>query len=171
MTVSADFMEARASFDYDPETGWLIRPRSTQGAKAGRVGCRRPDGYRCLSFRGRHQLEHRVIWLWMTGDWPDQLVDHINGDPSDNRWVNLRSADKRLNAQNRRCASGKNKHSGLLGVRPSPNNKKWIAQIRVPCSESAQGSRCLHIGTFAKAEEAHAAYLAAKRQLHEGCTL
>jgi hypothetical protein len=170
MSISADFLEARAVFDYDPDSGLLTRPHSTQGAKAGSAGCVRPDGYVCVGFRGKRQLQHRVIWLWMTGEWPTDLVDHINGNRSDNRWSNLRPADKRLNGQNRRRASAKNKHSGLLGVRPSPGNR-WRAEIRVPCEALASGSKCLHIGTFATPEEAHSAYLTAKRKHHEGCTL
>jgi hypothetical protein len=105
-------------------------------------------------------LAHRLAWFYVHGVWPPVLIDHINGKRSDNRIVNLRLADWRLNMENKRRESYNS--TGLLGVKP--NGKGFAARI---------GSRGVehHLGTFRTPEEAHAAYVEAKRRLHKGGTL
>jgi hypothetical protein len=64
---------------------------------------------------------HRIIWLWMTGSWPDPEVDHNNQNPKDNRWDNLYEADKKYQAHNRPMQ--RNNTSGYTGV--SKNGNQW----------------------------------------------
>jgi hypothetical protein len=71
---------------------------------------------------------HRLAWAFVHGGFPDQHIDHINGDPSDNRLCNLRVADRSLNMQNQRHARS-DSATGLLGV--SKNGSGWRAEIRV----------------------------------------
>jgi hypothetical protein len=104
---------------------------------------------------------HRLAFLYVTGSWPSGFVDHINGNPLDNRFCNLRDVPKAINCQNLRRALSNNK-CGLLGA--SPRHGKWAATIM------SKGVR-IHIGTFNTPEEAHAAYVSKKRELHPGCTL
>lgn len=95
---------------------------------------------------------------------PDGLeIDHINGDESDNRICNLRLATKSENQQNKRRPRKDNK-AGLLGVCWFERAKKWRAQITV-------NGECKYLGLYVTPEEAHAAYLTAKRELHQGCTI
>jgi hypothetical protein len=97
----------------------------------------------------------------MTGRWPNGVVDHINGDTSDNQWSNLRDVTHSVNCQNQRRAKRSNA-SGLLGV--SFFDGKPRASISVD-------GRPIHLGTFDTPEAAHQAYVEAKRKLHAGCTI
>jgi len=106
-------------------------------------------------------LAHRLAWLYVTGHWPLVHVDHIDGNRKNNAFSNLREADRKTNAQNMRMAHRDNK-TGLLGV--TAHRKTFVANILVDGCQ-------LRIGRFATAEEAHAAYLNAKRAMHKGCTL
>lgn len=154
---------ARELFNYDPATGSLTwkQQNSSRAAAGCKAGCMRSDGYLLVGVDKSQYLAHRVIWLLQTGVWPTYLVDHVNGVRSDNSWVNLRKADQRLNQENQKQAKASST-SGLLGV--SPSGHKWRSRI------VARGTE-VHLGTFATPEEAHQAYLTAKRQLHAGCTI
>lgn len=154
----------RASFDYDAETGILTRIRSVQPSAVGKAaGTLTGEGYLGLRWGMKGYLVHRLVWLWVHGKWPDHDIDHINGVRTDNRLANLRDVPRLINVQNQRRAQVINK-SGFLGV--SVCGKKFRATLIVTGPR-----RQLWLGTFATAEEAHAAYLAAKRIHHEGCTI
>lgn len=122
------------------------------------------SGYKRIFIDGKLYLSHRLAFLYMTGEWPGKVVDHLNGDPSDNRFCNLRSTDQKTNLQNKRRAQKTNKSSGLLGVTFHKQTGKFIAAI------GSNGKR-LHLGYFSDPQEAHQAYLEKKRELHEGNTL
>lgn len=93
------------------------------------------------------------------------FVDHVSTVVTDNRWVNLRDATKKINQENRRRACRNNK-AGLLGV--SPNGKRWAATINT----TENGERKRHyLGTFDTPTQAYQAYIEAKRKHHKGCTL
>jgi hypothetical protein len=112
----------------------------------------------------RKHLAHRLAWLYVHGVWPTHQIDHINGDHSDNRIANLRDVPPRLNKENLRKAQ-RNNRVGVLGVRALIGGApRWTAGICV------DGER-RYLGTFYSLDEAQAAYLKAKRALHEGCTL
>jgi len=153
-------------FHYLPETGELIRKKSISGTnlKAGqRAGAMRSDGYRAVKIDGIRYLEHRVIWMYVFGDWPTQDIDHINGIIDDNRISNLRDVCKSHNQQNQRKPR-KDNTSGYLGVTWSVKLQSWIAQIGI------NGTR-KHIGVYKTAEQAHEAYLITKRKMHPGGTI
>ena len=160
---------ARELFTYDPLTGelrWAVAKQYKRAAGdiVGWVNraSGRPNYY--VSADGKTFLVHRVIWLFMTGEWPAHEIDHINGDPLDNRWANLRDVPGAINAQNMRT-SRKGSRVGLLGVYMSKCiSHPYVANITI-------NGKKRHLGYFATAEEAHAVYLAAKRQLHVGCTI
>jgi hypothetical protein len=107
-------------------------------------------------------MAHRLAWCIAYGEWPSLEIDHINGDAGDNRLCNLRNVDRATNAQNKRRAQCTNK-SGIQGV-------ETHAVGRLSASVWVGGKR-VYLGRFDTAEEAHAAYVAAKRRLHQGCTL
>lgn len=102
--------------DYDPETGsftW-IKP-SANSLKPGDVaGYRSKKGYIRICVGYRTYLAHHLAWLIVYGRFPDDRIDHINGDPSDNRIANLRLADAQSNGCNR--GAQKNNKIGIKGV-------------------------------------------------------
>lgn len=157
---TAAFVSERIS--YDPETGEFLRKACHRSALVSKPAGTPHRGYLSIGVGGRNFRAHRLAWLLMTGDWPTAGVDHINGDRSDNRWCNLRLASASLNNQNVRRPRKSNK-LGFLGVHPSRRGT-YAAQI-------SHNGRLVWIGRFATPEEAHAAYLAKKRLLHEGCTI
>lgn len=147
---------------YDQETGvfvWRIwrNGRTPEGMQAGKT----QNGYRRIRIDGRSHMAHRLAWFYMNGTWPTHLIDHINGDRSDNRISNLRDVTFRVNKQNMRKARSDNK-TGFLGV--SKCGSKFKAEIEI------DGTRN-YLGLFDTALLAYGAYVERKRQLHEGCTL
>lgn len=147
----------RARLAYDAGTGaftWTNGPRAGKAA-----GSKNSLGYVQIRTAGGSYYGHRLAWALTTGAWPMRDIDHINGDRADNRLSNLRDVPRRVNLENMRSARADNTSSRILGV--EGRGKRYRARIQV------NGSM-LPLGTFATAEEAHGAYVAAKRQLHEG---
>lgn len=120
-------------------------------------------GYIKIRFQGKLYFAHRLAWLYVNGKWPTNQIDHINGVRNDNRICNLRCATVSQNLQNLRNARSDNK-SGFLGVGLHKRSNKYYAHIRI-------GGKLKHLGSFKTAEQAHAVYLAAKREQHEFCTI
>lgn len=151
---------------YDPDTGlftWRVARGSGGRIPAGAVaGSRIGDGYLRLKSEGVQYKLHRVAVLYMTGHWPAEQVDHINGVRDDNRWSNLRCVGCTFNLQNQRRAHP-GSASGLLGV-SRRRDGRWKALITVNYVTRS-------LGTFSTPEDAHAAYINAKRLLHPGCTI
>lgn len=153
----------RASLNYDADTGiftWAAHKRRPDlvGKPAGSA---QSAGYWAIAVHNRKQLAHRLAWAYVTGEWPTQHIDHINGDKRDNRFCNLRQVSRHGNLQNMRKATKANK-VGLLGV--SAHQGKWRAQIMV------NGVTVRKSG-FDTPEAAHEAYLILKRQLHDTCSI
>jgi hypothetical protein len=90
---------------YSPDTGefvHLVQKKGGRGIKPGDVaGDFCSYGYRRIGIDGKRYRACRLAWLYMTGEWPEKHVDHVNGIRSDDRWENLRSASIRQNAFNR----------------------------------------------------------------------
>jgi len=90
-------------FNYDPDTGivtWRVSP--ARSVKVGQiVGSKNRLGYITVYINDKSYLLHRVIYKLMTGTDPHH-IDHINHNPSDNRWCNLRSVTHQENMMNRK---------------------------------------------------------------------
>lgn len=145
--------------DYNKETGefhWKIKPskRFSAGMKAGSS----VNGYIRIHYKRRLYAAHRLAWLYVYGKHPEHQIDHINGNPSDNRITNLREATQAENAQNIRRAQ-KNSSHGLLGITYDSRKKLWRARITI------NGKR-YHLGRHKLKEDAANAYIQAKRTLH-----
>lgn len=141
--------EARRLFHYDPDTGNLSWAVGVSNRKIGdRAGKDAPQwGYRHIRVANREYMEHRVIWLWMTGDWPPSEIDHRNCDGRDNRWANLRLASPSQNQANtRRRRDNTSGAKGVIRMR-----SKWAARI-------TYNGRNIYIGTYASVAEAQQAY-------------
>ena len=155
----------RELLSYEPETGefrWRVGRGGTAVA-GGRAGCKQTIGYRRIGVAGRMYWEHRLAWLYVNGTWPSDQIDHVNGVKGDNRIANLREATRSENQGNLRQARSDSK-TGLLGVHWNKPNKKFMAQIMFSGKQK-------YLGLFSTAEQAHQAYLVAKRELHSHCTL
>lgn len=161
MTITRErLLEALA---YDPESGhftWLVSPPK-QRRIGQRAGCKNGRGYVLVQIDDVIYQAHRLAWLYVTGAWPVAEIDHINGITSDNRWTNLRDVSRAINAQNIHRPMPKNSN-GLIGV--SKHKKRFSAFIKID-------RRSRYLGTFSTPQEAHEAYLTAKRELHPGNTL
>lgn len=159
-TLSAE--KVRELFSYDPSTGVLTRNvKTNSNAKAGSVAGTTSSAYITVSIDGKLYPAHRLAWLHTFGVWPAHHIDHIDGDKKNNKLANLRDVTRSTNMQNRKSAQSNNQ-SGLAGA--MKNGSGWMARIRVAGANK-------YLGTFATAPQAHDAYLKAKRELHEGCTI
>ena len=149
---------------YDPETGhftWLVD--KGRMAKAGSpAGTRNKGGYVQIRVDGLIYLAHRLAWFYMNGIWPERLIDHRFGVKNDNRISEIREASRKMNSENIRRANCLSK-TKLLGASPTAHGT-FVAHIGI-------NGRVKHLGCFNTAEEAHEAYIHAKRELHEGNTL
>ena len=156
--------EVAEILSYCPDTGvftWKVSRRGGK-AKAGQeAGHINPRGYRVINLVGAKFKAHRLAFLLMTGDWPTQHVDHINGVKDDNKWCNLREVSNGINAQNLKKAH-QDSTTGLLGV--TQYRGRFKAQIMV-------NGQIRRLGTFSTPEVAHEVYLSHKRKAHPGNTL
>jgi len=149
MTLTANRL--RELLCYDPETGNFSRAKT--GKRAGWLDV---HGYRRVSIGGVKYYAHRLAWLYMTGEWPSNEIDHTNTDRSDNRWANLRVASSSDNKGNRRCQ--KNNSSGFKGVYWASHASRWRAEIK-------RGPKRYRLGYFPTRLAAAAAYEAAANKL------
>lgn len=151
--------------NYDPETGfirWIKKPapKIIIGDMAGNIS----NGYLQIKFKGKNYFAHRLAWLIHFGKWPEKVIDHIDGNRSNNKIDNLRDVSITINLQNIKNSYPSNKSTRLLGSYPYNKSDKFYSKICVNGND-------LILGTFNTAEEAHQRYLEAKRNLHEGNTL
>lgn len=141
---------------YDPETGLFTRLTNISYTKTGDIaGSIKKDGYVVIGVAGKCIKAHRLAWLYVYGRWPIDVVDHINGIPSDNRLSNLRESSRSQNAHNQRMQ--RSNTSGFKGV--VKHYHRFRARIAI-------NGALRHIGTFDTAELAYKAYCSAADALH-----
>lgn len=153
--------ELRSRLQYDQDTGemtWMKPPKwhpDLLGKLAGRAAkSTAKKWYHVIQLNGKKYKRSRLSVLWMTGEFPSQMIDHINGNSLDDRWANLRCASSLENARNLKSTT---KAANLpMGVRMLPSGRF--------CSRITINKRLTTIGTFDTVEQAHCAYLTARRQ-------
>lgn len=154
----------RELFIYNPDDGTFIRRVDCGQIKAGTsAGGIDSLGYLAIRIDGRLYRCHRLAWLYVTGEWPNQLIDHLDGIRTNNRFQNLRDGSRRLNQENMHRPM-KNNTTGFLGVHYHKAAKKYEAFINIHGKKK-------YLGLFQSAEMASDAYLRAKREFHDGCTI
>ena len=139
----------RRHLSYDPDTGVLCwKEFRNNYVPAGTVaGSIKADGYRHIILNQCTMRAHRVAWCIFYGVHPSGLIDHINGDPLDNRIANLRICNSRQNSHN---ISARRSASGFKGVATTKRGN-FVAQIK------AEGVN-RYLGVFSKAEDAARRY-------------
>jgi hypothetical protein len=160
--------EIKQVIHYDVQTGvfrWRFSGKSHAGKKKpwSIAGTHHNKGYIEIAINRKRYLAHRLAWMYVYGEWPNQFIDHKNGNPLDNRIENLRDVSHKTNCENKRTIGTKNT-SGYLGAGWREDRKKWRGVITVNRKQK-------FLGFFDTAELAHQAYLNAKREFHEGNTL
>lgn len=150
--------ELRSVLHYEPTNGrfvWLKDPDMGPRRRGQEAGFINMGGRRVIKIGQRKFYAARLAWFYMTAEWPPEFVDHINLNPADDRWSNLRLATRSQNMANRRSWT---KH-GLKGVRLEPKTGRWVAVIR-------KDKISHYLGIFKTPEEAHQTYMAKARELH-----
>lgn len=160
----------RKLLDYDPETGllfWRARPVEMfpnkskakrwntryAGKRAGNTKAYQ-KGYFAVCILSKNYPVHRILWALHTGKDPQNQIDHINGNPGDNRLCNLREVNQVENSKNQKIP--KNNTSGYIGVSFRKANNEWVAYISV--------QKRIHLGGFRTKEAAIAARKDAERR-------
>jgi hypothetical protein len=141
---------------YDPLTGiftWIDgTPNNPENVHNGFVNYK---GYLMLVIKGRHYRQHRLAWLYMTGKWPKNQIDHEDTIKHHNVWTNLREADNQLNHYN--LNKPKNNTSGAKGVRKLKNGK-FSARIK-------HNQKEIFLGVHNSLEDASLAYFNKAKEL------
>jgi hypothetical protein len=161
--LTADEISAALVFDHE-KGEFYRRHDGPRGQRACDVATRKAaKGYRGVTINGVPVLCHRLVWFLLHGEWPLADVDHEDGDRANNRPGNLRAGSRSFNMQNLKRAHA-DSASQLLGAYFDKRRGNWTSKI-------AKDGASRHLGVFESAEAAHAAYVSAKREIHEGCTL
>ena len=152
--LTAEYL--RSILHYDPATGiftWKVG--SANQVKAGNIaGSPTGLGYLRIRVQSRPHQAHRLAWLYVYGTWPEDQLDHINRNRSDNRIANLREVTNKQNQQN--ASKRSNNTSGHPGVFWYKKNSKWQAYI-------THNQKKVHLGCFTDLEAAIAARKAAEK--------
>jgi hypothetical protein len=143
---------------YNPETGLFICAKNRRGSKhkiGDALGSVTNNGYIEIQLDGKRYLAHRLAALAMKGAMPEQVVDHINRNKQDNRWVNLRCVSQVENGHNQ-YRKPTNNSTGCVGVH------RWGGKFRAKINI---GKKQIHLGTFENLHNAAESYAQAKANL------
>lgn len=144
----------RELFDYNQLTGELFWKVGKSNVPAGQLvgnlyrNPRRGKYVLQVGVDGKTYYCHRIIYLWVTGKLPAE-IDHIDGNPMNNKFSNLRDATHAQNSRN--SGLRRDNKIRLKGVRVQLRTGKYESHITV-------GGKQIHLGTFPTPELAHAAY-------------
>lgn len=146
----------RKLLKYDASTGvftWLLP--NTPARPGDAAGSQNGLGYICIGVAQTLHRAHRLAWLYMTGEWPKHEVDHIDGDPTNNSWANLRAATHAQNTRNTKLRSTNT--SGFKGVYALKG--KFCARVMI-------NGKSTYLGIFDTVEAANAIACATREEHH-----
>jgi len=112
---------------YNPDSGVFTRLVSSGAAKAGSVLKKNCNGYIQVRINNKKYIAHHLAWLYVTGELPENQIDHKNHIRDDNRWTNLREATHLENSKNQ--SKRVDNISGVTGVHWNKAEKRWRGQI------------------------------------------
>jgi len=152
----------REALIYNKKTGiliWNTRPRShfdsdrahnilngkLAGTEAGTTVNHRGKDYKSLGLDGKRHQAHRIIYLLMTGSWPTEDIDHIDGNGLNNSWCNLREVSHQENQKNMKLPA--HNTSGTIGVYWNKRSMRWLASIGISGKQK-------YIGVFSDYDQA-----------------
>lgn len=155
--------ESHEWFDYNKISGDLVwRKSPSTKIKVGNIAgyllrsSNKKTSYRLVQFRGDIYLVHRLIFFYMTGRWPHDQIDHIDGNGLNNSWVNIREGSTSQNRAN--CRVQKNNKLGVKGVHQLRGGK-YQAQIK-------KNGKKMSLGRYDILEDAALAYQRAAKKYH-----
>lgn len=144
------YIDKNMSLDYSNHTVvWKNIPKNNKKAKIGKeIGSLDTKGYRRVLILGIEVKCHRIIWYLHYNYWPNDFIDHINGNPLDNTIENLRVVSTRQNSNNLK----RHRQGYLVGAHYRKDTQKWRARIHI-------NGKQLTIGTYKNELDAHNAYI------------
>ncbi len=144
---------------YDPDTGvFLWIKKNSRKISIGKVaGHIDKQGYWVIGIDKKQFFAHRLAWLYVFGEFPNGLIDHMNRNKTDNRIHNLRVATNSENGQNHKIQ--KNNTSGITGVFWCKKAKKWRARVKI-------NKKYKNLGSFHTMEEAKEARKVAEKEFY-----
>jgi HNH endonuclease len=133
-----DIAELKRELRYDQSSGVFCWISSKRGLRAGDIaGYVRRDGYWQLCINRTRILAHRAAWAYVHGTWPDDEIDHIDLDKTNNSISNLRQASQQENSYNRNAKGVSwNKAHGKYHVEITANRKRVF---RAYCATLEEG--------------------------------
>lgn len=145
------FEEVSKRYRYNPDTGTIfsIKARRNVGTIGG-------GGYIILIINQRQYKAHRIAWLLHYGEWPQDEIDHIDGNVGNNTLSNLRAVNRAKNAINRKL--NKNNTSGYRGVSWYKKHQKWRALIAID-------GKWVNLGYYKNLDEAIAVRKAKEQEI------
>ncbi len=153
----------KALISYNKKTGVITRTLKVNHLTKTGIPCGTVmrTGYKMMHLDGGVYYNHRIIWLYVYGYFPENHIDHINRDKLDNRFINLREVSVQCNSRNQGLR--RTNTSGIKGVSWSNQKNKWNAYIKV------EGKR-KHLGNFSEIiDAAKARYEAEKNYKFPDC--
>ena len=147
--------------DYNPHNGDFIWIKRGKGRPTGKIaGTKDALGYQTIGISGKTYKAHRLAWLYMEGYFPNNIdIDHIDHNPANNKFKNLRLASRQCNMRNS-CSNNKNNIKGVSWI---PKAKRWRVNIGI-------NIKTIYLGSFIDFDEAVCLRLAAEQCLSwSGC--
>lgn len=143
---------------YDEDSGlfyWNNVPKHSR--YKGLAGCLSSGGYRIVTIDKVIYFCHRLVWLYVFGEFPENQIDHIDNDKLNNKLSNLRESTHKQNQRNRQ--KPRNNKSGFKGVTLDPKTGKYRG-----CVYSDKFNH--YCGSHATAELANEAVKLKRIELH-----
>lgn len=144
--INIDINHLKSVLDYNPDSGLFTWKVNRGPVKVGDIAGGNTHGYVMIRYNMVKYLAHRLAWFYLFEEWPEEELDHINGNKLDNRINNLRESSKTENAYNRPKIVNKHKFRGVC-----TSGKLYIATIK-------DNGKTKYLGSYATAVEAAKVY-------------